>query len=256
MGYFSKSITIASLSLILTIPAFSQAIAQSSSLPKKEIQGIVKDYLLEHPEIIIESLQNYEKRKEETRIQKRKDNYEETFQAVLESPVGITVGNPKGKATIVEFFDYNCGYCRSAANDINQLIQEDSEVKVILRDFPILGQASVDASRVALAVKLQFPDQKMYAYHLELMKQKGRVNGEKAKEIAKKFGADMTKLDKDLESNTISEALTESEKLGSSLGLQGTPAFLLGGEVIPGAIGKEALKSMIKNIKACGAAEC
>jgi protein-disulfide isomerase len=156
----------------------------------------------------------------------------------------------------VEFFDYNCGYCKRALSDVQALVKSDPKLRVVLKDFPVLGPDSVEASRVSLAVKNQFQGQKLFDYHVKVMESRGRVNGERAIAVAKEMGADMGRLQRDMDAVEVKMALATNVELGDKLGLSGTPAFIIGDEVIPGAVGIEPLKQVITNVRKCGKASC
>ena len=126
----------------------------------------------------------------------------------------------------------------------------------MLKDFPVLGPDSVEASRVALAVKNQLQGEKLFDYHVKLMESRGRVNGERAIAFAKEMGVDVSRLQKDMDAAEIRAALQENVALGDKLGLSGTPAFIVGDEVIPGAVGHAPLKQVVAGVRQCGKASC
>jgi protein-disulfide isomerase len=180
----------------------------------------------------------------------------EVRQTLINSPHSYVAGNLSGDITLVEFFDYNCGYCKQSLVDLRNLMKADPKLRVVLKDFPVLGPDSVEASRVALAAKEQLKGDKLFEYHAKLMETRGRVNGERAMALAKEMGLDLAKLQKDLESPNVRNALQENVGLGDKLGLSGTPAFIVGDEVIPGAVGVEPLRKLVANVRSCGKAEC
>ena len=254
--------------LMQSFPAFSEETAPEnnsttavdvslfSDEQKKEIQVIVKDYLMKNPQVLMEILQALEVEQQKIQQAERQKNYEKALAILQDSKGNLIVGNPEGNVTVVEFFDYNCGYCRRAVKDIQSLVQHDANVKVILRDFPILGAASVEASRVALAVKQQLDDKKMFEFHLKLMEIQGKIDAVTVKDVAKSMKIDMARLEADMNKPEIQQILKEATSIGDALSLEGTPAFLVGGEVIPGAVGLEPLKSIVSNIRTCGKATC
>ncbi|MDQ4137114.1 MAG: DsbA family protein, partial [Pseudomonadota bacterium] len=174
----------------------------------------------------------------------------------VNSPHGNLVGNPQGDVTLVEFFDYNCGYCKRALADLRTLMKGDPKLRVVLKDFPVLGPESVEASRVGLAVKQQISGDKLFDYHTRLMETRGRVNGERAMAVAREMGLDMARLQKDLDHPEVRAALEENMELGDKLGLTGTPAFVIGEEVISGAVGLEPLRKIVAATRQCGKAVC
>jgi protein-disulfide isomerase len=152
--------------------------------------------------------------------------------------------------------DYNCGFCKRAMEDVTALAKADPKLRVVLKDFPILGPDSVEASRVAVAAKAQLQGQKYFDFHNKLMAVKGRVNGAKALEIAKESGADIEKLKKEMEAPATKAAIEDTVALGDRLGLTGTPAFIIGEEIVFGAVGQAALKQKLDSVRRCGKTEC
>jgi protein-disulfide isomerase len=223
---------------------------------KQAIGEIVKDYLLKNPEVLTEVISELEKRQAEAQQAAQTSALKETKQSLLNAPHSYVVGNPSGDVTLVEFFDYNCGYCKKSLSDVQTLVKSDPKLRVVLKDFPVLGPDSVEASRVALAVKNQLQGQKLFDYHVKVLDSRGRVNGERAMAVAKDMGVDMARLQKDMESPDIRSALQENMALGDKLSLTGTPAFIIGETVIPGAVGLDPLKQVVDNVRHCGKASC
>jgi protein-disulfide isomerase len=157
---------------------------------------------------------------------------------------------------MVEFFDYNCGYCKRALSDVRSLVKSDPKLKLVIKDFPVLGPDSVEASRVALAVKNQIQGEKLFDYHVRLLESRGRVNGERALAVAKEMGLDLARVQKDMEGADVKAALQQNVSLGDKLGLSGTPAFIVGSEIIPGAVGLEPLRQVVAGVRQCGKATC
>lgn len=167
-------------------------------------------------------------------------------QALLHSPHQVTLGDPDGKITLVEFFDYNCGYCKRALPDMLGLLETDPNLRIVLKEYPILGPGSLEAARVAIAVRMQDKDGKLYlAFHRQLLENHGEADGERAKTVAKSLGADMKRLEADLSSAEVTATLDESSQLALALNIGGTPSYVLGRDVLSGAIGIEALKERI-----------
>ncbi len=245
--------------LVGTLALAPAAMAQSPAFTEQQKQAIgeiVKDYLLKNPEVLTEVIAELEKRQAEAQQVAQASAVKETRQSLLNAAHSYVVGNPSGDVTLVEFFDYNCGYCKKALADVQTLMKSDPKLRVVLKDFPVLGPDSVEASRVALAVKNQLPGQKLFDYHVKVMDTRGRVNGERAMAVAKEMGVDMARLQKDVESAEIRNALQENMALGDKLSLTGTPAFVVGETVVPGAVGMEPLKQIVDNVRQCGKASC
>jgi protein-disulfide isomerase len=242
--------------LLLAAPA---AVAQAPALSdaqKKAVEQIVRDYLIANPEIIQEAVVELERRQQEAQKTSQLSALKSERATLVQSPRGNVVGNPSGDITLVEFFDYNCGYCKRALADLRTLMKGDAKLRVVLKDFPVLGPESVEASRVGLAVKQQISGDKLFDYHTRLMETRGRVNGERAMAVAKEMGLDVARVQKDMDHPEVRAALQENMELGDKLGLTGTPAFVIGDEVISGAVGLDPLRRIVASTRQCGKAVC
>jgi protein-disulfide isomerase len=164
----------------------------------------------------------------------------------------VVLGNPNGDVTLVEFFDYNCTYCRRAQADMKELIAADKNLRVVLKEFPVLGEGSVEAAQVAVAVNIVAPE-KYSAYHDAMLGERGQVNGERALAVAEDLGIDKTKLSQAMKSNEIKATIDEVYDLASKLTLSGTPSYVTAKEVVVGAVGVDALKQKIQDAR-CGQA--
>ncbi len=215
----------------------------------------IRTYLLDNPEVIRDAFFELERRQAEAektqRIAKISDNesilFNSTRQAVL--------GNPEGDVTLVEFMDYNCGYCKRAHADMTRLLEEDPKLRVVLKEFPVLGQPSVEAAHVAAAVNLVAPEN-YGAFHDKLMTSKGRANGAKALQAAKEIGIEDDALAAALKDPEVSATIEEAYGLAKTLGLTGTPAYVVGDEVVFGAVGVDELRAKIKSVRECGSTSC
>lgn len=236
-------------------PALAQGVPFNDQ-QKQAIGQIVREYLLKNPEVLQEAMAELEKRQNEAQRQSQAQAVKDSRDYLLNSPNAIIAGNVSGDVTLVEFFDYNCGYCKRALTDVQALAKADPKLRVVLKDFPVLGPDSIEASQVALAVKNQLQGEKLFTYHVKLMETRGRVNGERAKAVAMEMGVDMTRLDKDMTAPEVRQALQTNVELGDKLGLTGTPAFIVGEEVISGAVGMDPLKAVVANVRKCGKADC
>ena len=245
------------LGALLTLPAIGVAQAQSfGEQQRRAIEEIVKEYLLKNPEVLRDAIVELERREQAAQKSVQQSALKQSREALVNSPRDMTAGNPAGDLTVVEFFDYNCGYCKRALADLRVVMQSDPKLRVVLKDFPVLGPESVEASRVSLAAKQQLKGDKVFEYHLKLMETRGRANGERAMAIAKDMGLDLAKLQKDMDSPEVRATIQENVTLGDRLGLTGTPAFVIGEEVISGAVGVEPLKKTVAAVRQCGKAVC
>ncbi|WP_156395991.1 DsbA family protein [Bosea sp. Leaf344] len=239
--------------------AIAPAAAQTAALTpeqRKAVTDIVRETLLKNPEIIQEALVELEKRNAAEQAQAQANAVAAEKARLSDPATSVIIGNPQGDVTLVEFMDYNCGFCKRAMEDVRALAKDDPKLKIVIKDFPILGPDSVEASRVAVAAKNQLSGQKYFDFHVKLMATKGRINAAKALEVAKESGIDLARLQKDMEAPATRAAIEDTVALGDRLGLTGTPAFILGDEVVFGAVGQAALKQKIESVRKCGKATC
>ncbi|ACB95292.1 DsbA family protein [Beijerinckia indica] len=234
----------------------SAAAAEFSSAQKTEIQSIIKDYLIENPEILRDALNELELRDRAAAANARAAVVADMSGPLYTSQQQSVVGNPDGKISLIEFFDYNCGYCKRALGDIAQLIKDNPDLRVVLKDLPILSPGSIEAARVAGALRNQFKGEKFWAFHQKLLSSHGPVAKAQALAVAKDLGADMDKLEKDMASPDIVQGIAVTDRVAKELDINGTPSFVLGEEVVVGAVGRDELQSKITNIRKCGKTTC
>ena len=227
-----------------------------SDARKSEIGEIVKSYLMSHPEIIQDALNELEKRQRDAEANAQKAALASVGPDLVKAENGIVLGNPAGDVTLVEFFDYNCGYCKKSLSDVMNLMKDDPKLRIILRDFPVLGPDSIEASKVALAVRAQISGMKYMEFHQKLLESRGRVGKDRALQVAQELGADMAKLQKDLESAEIRRLIEGTMHAADALRIGGTPAFVVGDGVIIGAVGHDPLADAIRSVRSCGKAIC
>jgi protein-disulfide isomerase len=174
--------------------------------------------------------------------------------AIFDHPDQVVVGNPEGDVTLVEFFDYNCSYCRSALPDLATLIAEDPGLRVVLKEFPILSEASVEAARVAVLVGRSEAD--YWAFHEALFSSRSQVNGQVALAAAAELGLNPIELGLETQTPSVTGAIEVSYDLARQLSITGTPTYIIGNEIVPGAIGVDELRQRIANMRACGETQC
>jgi protein-disulfide isomerase len=226
------------------------------NVQREVIERIIKEYLIKHPEVIQEALVELEKRQAETAAQKHREVVEENRATLFDSTRHVTLGNPKGDVTVVEFFDYNCGYCKRALGDMMTLLKNDPKLKFVLKEFPVLGPGSVEAAQVAVAVRMQDRSGKKYLeFHQKLMTTRGQADRSHALAAAKEVGLDMARLEKDMASEEVRATLQESFKLADLLGINGTPSYVVGSDVVVGAVGLATLKEKVGTAR-CGKPSC
>src|SRR5882762_1875615 len=242
------------LALCGTPPAASaQSFSDSQS---GDIETIVRNYLLAHPEVLEEAMAELSKRQAAAESEKHEASVGKNAEKIFNSPRGVTIGNKDGDVTFVEFFDYNCGYCKRAMTDMLELMKADPKLKVVLKEFPVLGPGSVEAAQVAVAARMQDPAGKKYLdFHQKLLGGRGAADKARAMAVAKEVGLDMARLEKDLASPEVRNTLEENFKLAEEMGMNGTPSYVIGKQVVIGAVGLDGLKEKI-GVARCGKATC
>ena len=216
----------------------------------EQVQGmerIIRQYLMENPEVLVDALTAYQER-QRVAEQERKKQAVKTHLAELQqdadSPV---VGNPHGDVTIVEFFDYRCGYCRRVVKDLRDVVEDDGNIRLVMKEFPILGPASIRAARAALAATKQG---KYEAYHFALMTQPGDMSDPHLMQVAREIGLDLERLRQDMEDPEIDKLIRRNHRLAETLGISGTPAFVFGDTLVPGAIDAATMRQLIAEARA------
>jgi protein-disulfide isomerase len=192
----------------------------------------VKDYLIANPEVFLEVQSALEAKLEKEQAEKTRAAISENAKDLYRHPNAAVAGNPNGDITVVEFFDYNCGYCKRAFGDIAKLIEKDKNVRVVFAELPIIRDESEPVSRIALAAKLQG---KYWELHRELINTKGLVSEAVALKVAEKVGLDVAKLKADMASAEVKGELDRVKGLAKRMGINGTPHFLVGDRTVGGA---------------------
>src|SRR3979490_3297057 len=233
------------------------ASAQSFSDGQRgDIETIVRNYLLAHPEVLEEAMAELSKRQTAAEAAKHEASVATHDEKIFNSPRGVTIGNKEGDVTFVEFFDYNCGYCKRAMADMLDLMKADPKLKVVLKEFPVLAPGSVEAAQVAVAVRMQDPTGKKYLeFHQKPLGRRGAADKARAMAAAKEAGLDIGKIEKDLASPEVRATIEENFKLAEAMGMNGTPSYVIGKQVVIGAVGLDNLKEKI-GVARCGKATC
>lgn len=225
----------------------STGFATAHPIDKAELAKLFEEYLLENPEIVEQALVLNQGNKEAQKTQKIND-FIELNQAKIESPEGMFIGgNPDGDITLVEFFDYNCTYCKQSFAGINLLLETDKNLKIVMYELPILAQSSLTAARASLAAKKQ---NKYWEFHSSVINHRGTLTDEAIFSYALQIGLDIDQLKVDMVSEDVEKALIASAELAENLQVNGTPAFIIDGQLFPGAIGFENMLAVIADSRA------
>ncbi|MEP1442054.1 MAG: DsbA family protein [Hyphomicrobiales bacterium] len=220
-----------------------------------DIEKLVRDYILNNPEIIVEALQTLERRREEQLAADQQLQIQANSQILNSSEHQVVIGNPEGDVTLVEFFDYNCGFCRQSLATVEQLIEQDPKIKVVLKEFPVLGPGSQEAARVSIAASKIAPA-KYKDLHTRLLRARGQVNQRIALAVSAELGIDTAKLESLIDTPQVEEAIGEVYQLATDLGINGTPSFIIGNELIPGAVELDILQQKVSAMRECGKTAC
>jgi protein-disulfide isomerase len=223
---------------------------------RSDIEAIVKNYLIGHPEVLEEAMNELSKRQAADEAAKHEASVAKNAEEIFNSPRGVVLGNKDGDVTFVEFFDYNCGYCKRAMADMLDLLKNDPKLKVVLKEFPVLSEGSVEAAKVAVAVRMQDPTGKKYLdFHQKLLGGRGPADKARALAAAKDAGLDVARIEKDLANPEVKSTIEENFKLAEDMGLNGTPSYVIGKQIVVGAVGLDGLKEKI-GMARCGKATC
>lgn len=247
---------LAALAIAAAIFASPQASAQGFTPQQRgEIETIIREYLLSHPELLQDVMNELEKRQTAAEAEKHRNAVKEHAETIFNSPRQVTLGNPQGDVAVVEFFDYNCGYCKRGLQDLIKLVEGDPNVRVVFKELPILSKGSEEASRVAIAAGRQG---KYWDMHKAMLETKGQMNEANALAIATKLGLDIEKLKKDMASPEVEEEIKKSEALAKKMGVNGTPHFLVGDRAVPGAPEDlhDQLANHVKELRKSGCSYC
>jgi protein-disulfide isomerase len=216
--------------------------ADPNAVQRPQIEAIIHDYLMQHPDVLIAALHVAEEKlhrdddakASQAVVQHRHDVYNDTA-----TPVG---GNPQGNVTVVEFFDYRCPYCKQVEPSLDSMLKQDSRLRLVYKEFPILGPVSVTAAHAALAARAQG---KYDAFHTAMMEARGNITDDTVYQIAGSVGLNVDKLKHDMASPEVAQEIKANMNLADALDIHGTPAFIIGEKVVPGALDLDALKKMV-----------
>ncbi|MCD7061113.1 DsbA family protein [Pelagibacterium xiamenense] len=227
---------------------------QGDTMDTASLGTEIESYLLGNPGILEDMSLALETERRAAQAQEARVALARFEDQIYNDPANIVLGNPQGDVTLVEMFDYNCGYCRRVVADVLALVEEDPNLRVILKEFPILSEGSVAAARVGIMVNRQGGDYK--AFHAALFSGRGTVDANAALAAAENIGLDASAIETGMNSGDVTAALQRSYQIAQGLGISGTPTFIIGDEIIPGAVDKAELTRRIANMRACGETVC
>jgi protein-disulfide isomerase len=245
-----QRLAIALLVLAACVAATPAAAANDTLTPdqKRAVEEVIRDYLVENPEILDEAMESLRRKREAAVERQRADALAAVREELETDPSAPVAGNPDGDVTIVEFFDYQCGYCKQVFPAIAELLKSDGKVRYVFREFPILGASSVFAARAALAAWHVDPDKYM-AFHTALMGSRGTLTDATVLTAAAESGFDAKALTAAMADPRIDAAINRNYELAETLTLTGTPAFVVGKYVVPGAVDLDFLRKLLADVR-------
>jgi protein-disulfide isomerase len=216
---------------------------------REEIGTIVREYLLQNPDVLMEVSQELERRRQLAEEEQRKQALTANAAEIFRSQADLVAGNPQGSVTMVEFFDYNCAWCKKGVAEVLKLIDTDKDLRFVLKEFPIFGEDSEYAARAGLASQAQG---KYWPFHLAMLQHEGKVSKEAVDEIAAAQGLDMARLRADMDAPAIADTIVRNQALARTLAINGTPAFVVDTKVIPGYLPHDGLLAAVKEVRDAG----
>jgi len=246
--WLSRALSVLAIVAMGLIPAASQADEGFSDAQKQQLEKMMEQYILEHPEVLLEAVRRHQEKREAAEKERAQGAVAAHMQQLLSDPTSPVAGNPKGDVTIVEFFDYRCGYCKRVHPTIEKVLTEDKNIRLVLKEFPILGPQSLSAARAALAVWNTAPE-KYVAFHNALMTSRGEFTEAKIVATAEKAGIDPEALKTAMNDKKIDDALGRNFQLAEALNINGTPAFVVGNQLVPGAVDYGTLKKLVEEAR-------
>jgi protein-disulfide isomerase len=231
------------LAFVLAVPAGGTAEPLTPD-QVQQVERVIRDYLLQHPELLIEMTNSLRAQQEKAKAAQAQQTIAASRKELVSDPNSFVAGNPSGDVTIVEFFDYQCGYCRRVHPTLATLLQRDQGVRLVLKELPILGPGSELAARAAIASMAQ--PGKYYAFHTALMENEGALDEPAVLAIARGVGLDTDRLRADMQAPHTTEVISANRTLAATLGVSGTPAFVIGERLLPGALPLERLLELVQ----------
>jgi protein-disulfide isomerase len=229
--------------------AVPAAAAEFSPAQKQEMEKIIRDYLMQHPEVIEDMAKLLEQKQQAAQEKAAKEFVTQNAKEIFRAPADLVLGNPKGSVTIVEFFDYNCGWCKKGFPEVMTLLEKDKDLRLVVKEFPVLSDDSVYASRAVIAAGKQGKRREM---HMALLPFEGHVSQDVVQQIAAANKLDMPKLIADMASPDTEAELATNQQMANSLGVKGTPSFLVGDKFIPGYAPPGDLTAIVNEIRQTG----
>jgi protein-disulfide isomerase len=242
-----KMLKTLAISTVLVSAFINSAVAEN--VTKEELGGLIRQYLLDNPKVVIEAVENFQRQETQKEMEGVKSLIKANSAAIYANKTHGSIGDASAKVKIVEFFDYNCSACKYMFNSIDGLFKGGlKDVQVIFVEYPIFGESSKALSRIALAVN-QLAPAKYFEFHSKMMKHKAKIEAADAYKYADEVGIKKEAIEKELQNPKYNEMLAANEKLGIDLKLRGTPFLIVGDEPIPSAVDESGLRDLVNKAK-------
>lgn len=239
--------------LLTSLGAFAQSPVTYPPPDKAAFEQAVRQYLLDNPQVVIEAIEAYQAQEEKNQIAAAEKAITARAEQLYNDKASPVSGNPAGDVTIVEFLDYNCGFCKSVQGTVETVLESDGKVRLVNKELPVVaGESSVIAARAALAAAAQG---KYETLHRRLMQAKSRIDMSLIEREATAAGLDVARLKRDMDSPAVKKQIEDNLALADAIGVRGTPAFVIGGKLVPGAVSEATLKTLVAQARADQAAK-
>lgn len=240
------------LALTLGLAACGQQTADTLSANQTEqVKTVMRDLLVQEPKLVLDALEAYQRQARQEQADNTQKSITTNAAEIFQNPASPIMGNPNGDVTVVEFFDYNCGYCKAVFHPIRDAVLQDANIKFIFKEYPILGESSTLASKAALAAAKQG---KYLEFHTALMDWRAPKDDAAITTIAKNLGLNEGQLRADMNSAEVQQTIEADRRLGLKIGVNGTPAFIIGDKFYPGALDPDAFKKIVADVRQARAA--
>lgn len=255
MNFSTKMIAAGALAALMAGVSLPQNALALDQKQKDEFGAFIKEYLLANPEIMLEVQEALANKQRAKQQEAAEGAISENKKAIFNSKYDMVLGNPDGDVTVVEFYDYNCGYCKRALTDMEDILAKDKNVRFVLKELPILGPDSLAAHKVSAAFRLVAPE-KFGEFHRALLGGEDRATEATAIAVAGKLGVTEKQLRAKMEKEPHDAAVREAYTLANDLGITGTPSYVIGNEAVFGAVGAGEISTKVANMRSCGKTAC
>lgn len=245
-----KHLAAAALLISLAAPATAFDITAMKDSERQAFRDEVRSYLLDNPDVLMEAIAVLEQRQAEAQNSNDQTLVQANAEALFNDGYSYVGGNPEGDVTVVEFLDYQCGYCKKAYPEVTQLVESDGDIRYVVKEFPILGDASVLASRFAIAVKQVAGDEAYAGAHHELMTFRGEFSDASLRQLATSMSLDADAIMAVMDSDAVSQVIAENHALAKRMQINGTPGFVIGDQMLRGYVPLEGMQQVVAGVRA------